>query len=340
MHAPGGRARVEVNGGSRGFTAEKGRPLLFSLMAERIFIPSACGGRASCGQCRVRVLEGADGYAEKELPLISPAERERGVHLACQLPVRRDMKIEIPEGHLRALQHTASVLSLHDVAPDMREVILELREPPRMPFAAGQYVQFLLPGTETAAEPVYRAYSIASPPSSPGRLSLLFGLVPGGQCSGYVFQKLRAGDTVTVNGPFGDFGLRESGRDILLIAGGSGMAPMRSLLLDMAERGERRAVTFFFAARTAGDLFFLQDIRAVEQGLPGFRFVPVLSRPRPEEQWRGERGGIAAALARLLPALTRHEAYLCGNPGMIDACIGALRARGLSDERIFFDKFS
>jgi Na+-transporting NADH:ubiquinone oxidoreductase subunit F len=145
---------------------------------------------------------------------------------------------------------------------------------------------------------------------------------------------------VTVNGPFGDFFLREGDHDLLLIAGGSGMAPIRSLLMDMAERGVGRTATFFFAARRKEDLFYLQEMRSLEKKLPGFRFVPVLSHPRPDEQWQGERGGIAAALARLLPALTRHEAYLCGSPGMIDASIGALHARGLTDDRIFFDKFS
>ena len=340
MHAPGERARIEVNDGARGFTTEKGQPLLFALMAERIFVPSACGGRASCGQCRVRVLAGAEGYTEKELPLISPRDRERGIHLSCQLIIRRDMNVEIPEGHLHARQHAARVLSVKDLAADMREVVLELGEPAEMAFAAGQYVQFLLPGTEAAAQPVYRAYSIASPPSSPGRLTLVFGRVPGGLCSGYVFERLQAGERVTVNGPFGDFFLRESDRDLLLVAGGSGMAPIRGMLLDMAQRRVRRTATFFFAARTTSDLFYREDMRLLEKELPGFRFVPVLSHPRPEEPWQGERGGIAAALARLLPPLSRHEAYLCGSPGMIDASIGALRSRGLPDERIFFDTFS
>jgi Na+-transporting NADH:ubiquinone oxidoreductase subunit F len=340
MHATGAHARIEVNDGARGFTTEKGQPLLFALMAERIFVPSACGGRASCGQCRVRLLGAAVEHNEKEQLLISPGDRKRGMHLSCQLIVRGDMRIEVPEGHLHARQHTARVISVRDLAPDMREVVLELREPARMPFAAGQYVQFLLPGTESAAQPVYRAYSVASAPSLPGLLTLVFGRVPGGLCSGYVFEKLQTGERVTVNGPFGDFVLRESGRDILLVAGGSGMAPIRSMLFDMAERGVARTATYFFAARTRGDLFYADEMRSLEKRMPGFRFVPVLSHPRPDEPWEGERGGIAAALARLLPPLTHHEAYLCGSPGMIDASIGALHARGLADERIFFDKFS
>jgi Na+-transporting NADH:ubiquinone oxidoreductase subunit F len=168
----------------------------------------------------------------------------------------------------------------------------------------------------------------------------VFGRVPEGICSSYVFERLRAADIVTVNGPFGEFFLRESERDILLVAGGSGMAPLRGILMDMAEKHVTRAVTYYFAARSARDLFYVDDMRALEKALPRFRFVPVLSNPRPQDAWEGERGGIASALSRLLPALSHHEAYLCGSPGMIDASIGVLRSKGLRDGLIFFDKFS
>jgi Na+-transporting NADH:ubiquinone oxidoreductase subunit F len=340
MHPPGSRARIVINDGARVILSEPGRPLLFALMAERVFIPSACGGRASCGQCRVRVLSGAGGYAAEELPLIDEKDRQRGIHLSCQVRIGPETRIEIPETSLRARQFTSRVISLRDLAPDMREVRLELTAPDSMPFKAGQYVQFLIPGTEQDAQPLYRAYSIASPPSSSGLLTLVFGRIPGGVCSTYVFERLQPGDRVTVNGPFGEFVLRDSARDVLLVAGGSGMAPLRGMLLDMAEKRLARAVTYYFAARTVRDLFYVDEMRALEKNMPHFRFVPVISNSRPADGWDGERGGIASALNRLLPALTRHEAYLCGSPGMIDASIGVLRARGLRDDLIFFDKFS
>jgi Na+-transporting NADH:ubiquinone oxidoreductase subunit F len=364
MKSPARRVKIEVNDGARGFTAQRGQPLLFALMAERIFVPSACGGKASCGQCRVRVLVGAEAYGEKELPLLSAEERQRGVHLSCQLLIRHDLRIAVPESHLHARQYQARVASMRDLAQDMREVVLELREPREMPFTAGQYVQFLLPSTEGAArsadsgaarsadsgaarsadsgaaQPVYRAYSIASPPSSPGRLTLVFGKVPDGAVSGYVFEHLKPGDNVTINGPFGDFSLREGERELIFVAGGSGMAPIRAILLDMAEKGVARPATFFFAARTTGDLFYLDDMQHLQERLPRFRFVPILSHAHPDDGWQGERGGIAPALSRLLPDLGGHEAYLCGSPGMIDASIAALRARGLADDMVFFDKFS
>jgi Na+-transporting NADH:ubiquinone oxidoreductase subunit F len=340
MQSSGSGARIVVNDGAREFAAEPGRPLLFSLMANRVLIPSACGGRASCGQCRVRVLSGVEGHVKEERAILSAEERARGVHLSCQVRVEGEVRVAIPEGHLRARQHTTRVASIRDLLPDMREVVLELRQPASMDFKAGQYVQFLLPGTETAYQPVYRAYSIASAPSSMGLLTLVFGLVPEGATTPYVFRRLGVGDTVTVNGPFGEFFLRDSPNDIILVAGGSGMAPIRGMLLDMAEHRIDRSVTFFFAARTRRDLFYLDDMRSLERSLSAFRFVPVLSNPKREEEWTGERGGIAVALHRLLTALDHHEAYLCGSPGMIDASIGALRSKGMPDDRIFFDKFS
>jgi Na+-transporting NADH:ubiquinone oxidoreductase subunit F len=340
MHTPGPVARIVVNDGAREFAAEPGRPLLFSLMANRVLIPSACGGRASCGQCRVRVLSGVERHLEEERAILSEEEMARGVHLACQVRVEGVVRVALPEGYLRARQHTTTVSSIRDLAPGMREVVLEVGRTGAMTFKAGQYVQFLLPGTEDAWQPVYRAYSIASAPSSSKRITLVFGRVPQGVTTAYVFDRLSVGDEVKVNGPFGEFFLRESGNDIILVAGGSGMAPMRGMLLDMAEKRIARPVTFFFAARAQQELFYLDDMRRLEGVLPRFSFVPVLTNPTPQDGWQGEKGGIAAALHRLLAALDHHEAYLCGSPGMIDASIGALRARGMPDDRIFFDKFS
>ena len=165
--------------------------------------------------------------------------------------------------------------------------------------------------------------------------------MPDGVVSGYVFERLKPGDEVTVNGPFGDFSLREGEGELVFVAGGSGMAPIRAMLLDMAEKGVARPVTFFFAARTPGDLFYLDDMRACWRGCrdsASSRSSPIA---RPDDGWQGERGGIAPALGRLLPDLGRHEAYLCGSPGMIDASIGGPAAPGASPEgRVFFDKFS
>jgi Na+-transporting NADH:ubiquinone oxidoreductase subunit F len=340
MHTPGSGARIVINDGARELPAEPGRPLLFSLMANRVLIPSACGGRASCGQCRVRILSGVDGHLGEERAILGEEEMARGVHLACQVRVEGEVRVVLPEGYLRARQYSTTVSSIRDLVPGMREVVLEVGSPGPMTFAAGQYVQFLLPGTEDGWQPIYRAYSIASAPTVSSRLTLVFGRVPQGVTTSYVFDRLSLGDEVKINGPFGEFFLRESENDIILVAGGSGMAPIHAMLLDMAERRIRRPVTFFFAARAQQELFYLDDMRRLEGVLPRFSFVPVLTNPKPQDGWPGEKGGIAAALHRLLANLDHHEAYLCGSPGMIDASIGALRARGMPDDRIFFDKFS
>jgi Na+-transporting NADH:ubiquinone oxidoreductase subunit F len=337
------RPLVIINGGERTLHAEEGRPLLFTAMAEKIFIPSACGGKASCGQCRVRVLSGAPDHVPEERAVLSVAEMARGVHLACQLRVRGETRIELPAVSLAARQYTSAVARIQDLAPDMREVELDLVEPSRMSFRAGQYVQFLRPGTENDPQPLYRAYSIASPPSRDSHLTLLFQRVANGACTSYVFDSLREGDRVTVNGPFGSFFLRPPAvtpRPLVLVAGASGIAPIRAMLLDMAERGAQRPTVFLFSAHAAADLVYGDEMRGLEKVLADFRFIPVLSRPLPEDRWEGERGGLPAALSRLLPRLDEHEAYLCGGPGLIDASISAMKTRGLRDERIFFDKFS
>jgi Na+-transporting NADH:ubiquinone oxidoreductase subunit F len=332
--------RIIINDGQRILKSEPGRPLLFTAMAAKVFIPSACGGKASCGQCRVRVLSGARPHVPEERAVLSAEEMARGVHLACQLWVEEETRIELPAGYLRAKQYAARVARIRDLARDMREVELDLIEPSKMDFLAGQYIQFLRPGTEQSPHPVYRAYSMASPPSSATRLSLLFARVPAGECTTYVFESLRVGQDVTVNGPFGSFHLRESARQVVFVAGGSGIAPIRAMIADMAERRISRTAKFFFSAHSAEDLVYLDDMRQAEQRLPGFRFIPVLSRPAPADHWEGEKGGLPAALTRLLPDLGDCEAYLCGGPGLIDASVNALRAKGLASEAIFFDKFS
>jgi Na+-transporting NADH:ubiquinone oxidoreductase subunit F len=334
------RPLIIINDGERTLRSAEGRPLLFSAMAEKIFIPSACGGKASCGQCRVRVLSGAPDHVPEERVVLGAEEMARGIHLACQLRVRGETRIELPAVSLAARQFISTVARIRDLARGMREVELDLVEPERMGFRAGQYVQFLRPGSENDPQPVYRAYSMASPPSRGSRLTLLFQRVEGGACTSYVFESLREGDRVFVNGPFGSFCLRESRRPLVFVAGGSGVAPIRAMLLDMAEKHVDRPSAFFFSAHSAADLVYGDDIRAFESLLPDFRFYPVLSRPLAEDRWRGEQGGLPAALSRLLPRLDEHEAYLCGGPGLIDASIGAMKSKGLRDERIFFDKFS
>ena len=339
MESPPNRAVITVNGGARTVELERRRPLLYGLMSAGMYVPSACGGRGSCGQCKVRITNRVLLHGPAEFALVPEEDRRRGVHLSCQVPVTDDLSIEIPSRHLVARQHAAEVTSVRPLTWEISEVVLRLPEASGFSFVAGQYVQVFIQGTEASLEPSYRAYSIASPPSSNGLLTLIVRREPGGTVSPWLCDRLRAGDTLAIRGPFGDFHLHESSREILFIAGGSGMAPIRSLLLSMAEGGINRKAVYYFSVRSARDLFMVEEMRRLERELPDFRFVTALSNPAPGEPWDGERGGITSVLDRRLGSLDRHEAYLCGSAGMIDASIRVLRKKGLPEDLIFFDKF-
>jgi len=339
MPSPTDRAHIVINGGTRVVETEPGEPLLFALMAQGIFLPSACGGRGSCGQCRARITSATAAHNNEERGLIAEPDRIRGVHLACQVPVQGTMSIELPVHFLEARQYTSRVLGRTDFGSDLRELTLAVDEPDGLSFRAGQYVQFVLPGTERDRRPVYRAYSITSSPSRPRSLDLLFGRVERGACTGYVFEKLSVGDRVALNGPFGEFFLHEGDRPIVMVAGGTGIAPLRAMLRDMAEHGVRRPTTLFYGARTSHDLAYRDDLRDIQGRLHDFRFFLSITHPSPEDAWDGERGGLPSLLARHLTGLDEHEVYLCGSPGVVGASIAALKDKGARDERIFFDKF-
>jgi len=335
-----GDVKVTVNGGTKEFTVKGGQSLLSTLMGQGIFIPSACGGRGSCGLCRLTVDSGAGELAPTEIPWINEEDRKKSIRLSCQVKVKRDMAIRIPEELFTIREYRTEVLSIRELTYDIKEVTLKLKEPAEISMSAGKYVQFVVPAYELTAEPVYRAYSVSSSPSEKNTVEMEIRLVPNGICTTYVFNHLKVGDPVTINGPYGDFFLRESGRDIIFIAGGSGMAPIKSMLLDMVEKANPRTATYFFGARTTRDLFLVEEMRAFEKKLPRFSFVPALSNPQPEDAWTGETGLITEVLGRHFQSLDHHEAYLCGSPGMIDASIKVLKAKGMPEELIFFDKFA
>ena len=188
-------------------------------------------------------------------------------------------------------------------------------------------------------EPIYRAYSVASKPSDKNKLELEIRLVPNGICTTYVHKYLKEGETVTINGPYGECYLRESERDIVCIAGGSGMAPIKGILEDMAEKGINRKTRYFFGARSLRDLFLVERMKELENILPDFKFIPALSHSLPEDNWTGETGFVTDILNRELKSGDNVEAYLCGSPGMIDACVKVLTAKGVPEELIFYDKF-
>lgn len=334
-----GEVKITINE-KKEYNVKGGRPLLGTLMEEGIFIPSACGGRGSCGLCKVKVLSGAGQYLPTEIPWITDEEKKNNIRLSCQLKCKSDLNLEIPEELFSVRQFQTRVAELKDLTHDIKQVTLELLDPKEIEFSAGQFIQFMVPPYELTEESVYRAYSIASAPSLKNRLELEIRLVPNGICTTYVHKFLKQGEKVTINGPYGDFYLRDTQRDIICIAGGSGMAPIKGILEDMADNGINRKTRYFFGARSLRDLFLVDRMRELESILPDFRFIPALSQPLPEDNWQGETGIITEVLSRHLKTGDNTEAYLCGSPGMIDACVKTLTDKGIPENLIYYDKFS
>ncbi len=319
-----------------------GTPLLAALNTLGVFVPSACGGHGVCGLCRVTIQDDAGPFSPRELALLSEAARAAGVRLACQVPVTRDLRLVLPPSCFEVRDYTAEVIGLRALTPDIREVRLRLREPAEIAFRAGQFVQLRIPAVAPGQRPDYRCYSIASPPSDHGQVELEVKRVLHGAGSAYVFERLKVGAAVRFHGPHGDFTLRPAARDLLFVAGGSGMAPIKSMLLDLLERPVPRRVRYVFGARTVADLFLMDTLATIEARLPDFRFLPTVLRPEPGDGWQGAVGLVTDTLARLLsPDAGKHtDAYLCGSPAMISACIQLLHARCFSDAHIFYDKFA
>jgi len=317
-----------------------GTSLLDALTREKVFIPSACGGRGSCGYCKVSVLEGGGPLLPTEEPYLDKAEKEKGVRLSCQVKVRNDIRIRIPEELLSVRQYDCVCAGVRELTYDIREFRFRLEDPDRMAFIPGQYVQVLAPEYEDSPEEVFRAYSISSDRRDEGFIELIVRRVPNGICTTYLFDHLKEGDPVRVNGPYGQFRLTETPAPMIFVAGGSGMAPIKCLLHHMVEiRCEREAV-YFFGVNTLRDLFMVEEMNAFQEQLPRFRFFPVLARPEEGSTWDGETGLVTDAVKRRFPDCSKHEAYLCGSPGMIDATVKVLTAGGMPLEKIFYDKFS
>lgn len=334
-----GKVKISINDGAKELDVQGGQPLLKALNQEGVFIPSACGGRGSCGLCKVRVVQGGGAYLPTELPWISADEQKLNVRLSCQFKVKTDISIAVPEELFSVRQFSTTVESIKDLTHDIKEVRLKLEDPEIIEAKAGQFIQFQVPEYENSDEPVYRAYSMASSPSDNRHVELEIRLVPNGICTTYVHKFLKVGETVTVNGPYGDFYLRDSDRDVICIAGGSGMAPIKSILMDMAERNIQRKTMYFFGARSKRDLFLTEEMHDLETRLHDFTFIPALSEPKSEDNWTGETGMITDVVRKHVTNGANSEAYLCGSPGMIDACVQVLKELKVPEDRIFYDKF-
>lgn len=328
-----GDCKVKINN-DKEFTMKGGNTLLAGLLDNKIFLPSACGGRATCGFCKCQIKDGG-AILPTELPFLSKQEIKTDTRMACQIKVRSDVEIEVPESLLSVKEFKTVVARISDLTHDIKEVEMKILEPDTVSFKPGQYVQFQIPNTSE-----YRAYSVASVPSKNGTIELITRLVPEGVCTTYMHNILNEGDEAMVTGPYGDFYLREdSSREIVCIAGGSGLAPIKSIVFHLFEKGTDRKIIFFFGAREVKDLYYRDEFEKLAKEYENFRFVPAISNPSPEDNWTGETGFVHLCLPKYLDKESDKEAYLCGPPVMLDSSISVLNDFGITDDNIYFDKF-
>jgi len=355
-----------------------GDTLLSTLGANKIFIPSACGGKGTCGVCKVEVLEGGGALLPTETSHISRGEARHGVRLSCQVKVKQDLKIEVEPEIFNVRKWRCRVRSNRNVATFIKELVLELPKGEAVPFRAGGYIQIECPPheahykdfeieeeyradwdkynvwryTSTVDESVTRAYSMASYPEESDIIMLNVRIaspppnmpnVPPGIMSSYIFS-LKPGDEVTISGPFGEFFARDTKNEMVFIGGGAGMAPMRSHIFDQFRRLQTdRKVSFWYGARSLCEAFYQEDFDEIDEENDNFEWHLALSEPLPEDEWTGETGFIHQVVYENYlkdhPSPEDVEFYLCGPPMMNSACIRMLTDLGVEPESIMLDDF-
>jgi propane monooxygenase reductase subunit len=297
-----------------------------------------------CAACKSFVLEGEDIELEKYSTFALPDyEKEEGSTLLCRAHAYEDLVIEllnydeeIIRSGLPLRKGVAEVVSNEPVTHDLRHLVLKLVEPEEIKFFPGQYLDITVPDTDES-----RSFSMANVPGREGHFEFVIKVYPNGLFSEFLANKVAVGDRLEVEGPFGTFTLRESRTSpLVFLGGGAGLAPVLGLLRSMADRGVDRRAVFYYGARQRRDLCFEEELRALEERLPGFRFVPALSEPADDDGWDGEVGMVTDVLARCEPDLSGRDAYVCGPPPMVDAAIPALTALGVREDNIFYDKFT
>jgi Na+-transporting NADH:ubiquinone oxidoreductase subunit F len=355
-----------------------GGTLLGTLADNKVFIPSACGGKGSCGVCKVKVCEGGGALLPTETSHVKRGEAREGVRLSCQVKIKNDMKIILPEEVFGVRKWECTVRSNHNVATFIKELVLELPKGEIVPFRAGGYIQIECPPhtvhyknfdiepqfrdewdkyklwdlTSSTDEPVTRAYSMANYPEESDIIMLNVRIatpppgstgIPPGIMSSYIFN-LKPGDKVTISGPYGEFFAKETNNEMCFIGGGAGMAPMRSHIFDQFRRlRTKRKVTFWYGARSLRETFYVDDFNAIARENPNFTWHLALSEPKPEDNWKGYTGFIHEVLLKNYlqnhPAPEDVEYYLCGPPMMLKACMKMLTDLGVEPENIAFDDF-
>lgn len=372
-----GNVRIVVND-KRTIEVPTGGKLLGALAGAGIFVSSPCGGGGSCGQCRVRVFEGGGAILPTETAHINKRDARAGYRLSCQLAVKQNMKIAVPDEVFGVKKWACTVRSNDNVATFIKELILELPAGENVEFRAGGYIQIECPPhrcsfkdfdiadrfrqdwdrfnlwqyASQTRETAIRAYSMANYPEEHGIITLNVRIatpppktdgIPPGQGSSYIFA-LKPGDKVNIMGPFGDFFARETDNEMIFIGGGAGMAPMRSHIFDQLCRlNSKRKITFWYGARSKNEMFYVDDFDRLAREHENFEWHVALSDPLPEDSWEGYTGFIHQVLYDVYlknhPAPEDCEYYLCGPPMMSKAVITMLMDQGVEQENILYDDF-
>ena len=374
MLVPSGVITVNINE-EKDIQTGAGAKLLNVLADNDIFVSSACGGGGSCGQCRVKVMEGGGDILPTEKSHISRKEEREGFRLSCQCAVKQDMKIELEPEVFAAKRFDCTVISNDNVATFIKEFVLAV--PEKVDFRAGGYIQVVVPPyqaefkdfdvadeyrndwekfgvfryTALSTEEVQRAYSMANYPEEEGIVKLNVRIatpppnknVPPGVGSSYVWSR-KPGDKVVVAGPFGEFFAQETEKEMVFIGGGAGMAPLRSIIFDQLKRlNTGRRISYWYGGRSLKELFYLEDFAELEKEYENFSWNIALSDPLPEDNWTGYTGFIHRVVFDNY--LKNHEApedieyYLCGPPMMIEAVKVMLDSLGVEPENIYLDDF-
>jgi len=379
---PQGKVTIKIND-EKEIETNPGSSLLSTLSNEKIFLPSACGGGGTCGMCRVQVNSGAGSILPTEKGFFTRKEQIQNWRLGCQVKVRENMDITIPPEIFGIKKWECEVVSNHNVATFIKEFVVKLPEGEHMDFRSGGYIQIDVPKIEVDfkdmvieeeyhsdwdkfkmwdlkmknPEPVFRAYSMANHPAE-GNIIMLniriatppwdrkrntFMKVNPGICSSYVFSR-KPGDKVTISGPYGEFFIKDTDREMMFIGGGAGMAPMRSHIFHLFKtKHTKRKASFWYGGRSLKELFYVDQFEEIENKNPNFRFEVALSEPLPEDKWKGKTGFIHQVIydsyLKDHPEPEEIEYYLCGPPMMISAVLKMLDDLGVPEEMIMFDDF-
>ena len=339
-----GEIEVSINQKNE-FKANRGLKLLDVLAANNVYLPAACGGKGNCGRCKIKVLAGGGFLTSLEKLCLSDKEQSDGFRLACQIKTRENIKINLPESMLLAHSFKAELVKIETPAFRIKTLHFKLEEGEKLDFKAGQYVQIT---RSLPWENVIRAYSISSSPDLENEFSLDVQFIEGGIMSSYL-HSLEVGTKLDFCGPFGDMSVDDSSAYnehsiLLLVAGGVGLAPMRSIVSSLINKGFKGKLVLLHGVRSRRNLYCEDEYRSLMKKYPEFEYIPVLAEPSLEDGWVGKTGLVTETLEEWLSSnkddISSAEAYLCGPSAMMEAASKILRDKGVAAEHIHSDPFS